>query len=178
MLQLCKDTVTLGNATVYDCDFALANDSIPSFEPYPASGVLGLSPSQGGRKSFVERLHEEKWISQNMFSMFFQRSDDVDGNAAEGMVVDGGVLVLGGIVEEKHYSGEITYNRVEDEDFWEIYMDGILSNGRMVNNTFSKASIDTGTSLIYLPTDVANRFYEVKRLCPCTSAGADTISSL
>ena len=109
--------------------------------------------------------------------MFLQRSDDVDGNAAEGMVVDGGVLVLGGIVEEKHYSGEITYNRVEDEDFWEIYMDGILSNGRMVNNTFSKASIDTGTSLIYLPIDVAERFYEVNSLCLRAPAQVDTMFS-
>jgi len=147
--QLCQDTVTLGNATVYQQTFALSNNTLPNFEASFADGILGLGPSSGKQQStFFENLLSNKTLAQPMFSLFLQSAFDIDAQASDGLV-DGGQLVLGGMVDQAHYTGSVNWNYVVDPHYWEIALDGLARSGTIVADTaVGKAVIDSGTSLI------------------------------
>lgn len=103
-------------------------------------------------------------------------------------LIGGGELTLGGL-NTARYTGSITYAPVVQQvsepnhflsivrrfasnrpcfffffplpvkTYWEVQMDGVSVNGRLVSNTQTLAAIDTGTSLVYLPVSVANALY-------------------
>ncbi|KAI1474913.1 acid protease [Daldinia eschscholtzii] len=65
-----------------------------------------------------------------------------------------------GFIDESLYTGDIAYSDVDSSrGFWEI-----TSSGWGINDEFNsenwKAIVDTGTSLNYLPEDVANAWYD------------------
>lgn len=72
--------------------------------------------------------------------------------------IGGGEMTVGGI-DSARVSGDITYTPVTLEGYWEVESEGLVYNGQAVSGTSSYAAIDTGTSLWYVPTSVAQAFY-------------------
>jgi hypothetical protein len=64
-----------------------------------------------------------------------------------------------GAINTARVSGDITYAPVTLEGYWEVESQGLVLNGQVVSGTSSPAAIDTGTSLWYVPTSVAQAFY-------------------
>jgi len=67
-------------------------------------------------------------------------------------------MTVGGI-NSARYTGDITYADVTLEGYWEVQTQGLAVDGKTVSGTSSLAAIDTGTSLWYVPTSVAQAFY-------------------
>jgi len=67
---------------------------------------------------------------------------------------DGGEAVFGGI-DPSAYTGEIDYVPVRRKAYWEVEIQKILFGDDELELENTGGAIDTGTSLIALPTDIA-----------------------
>ena len=67
---------------------------------------------------------------------------------------DGGEAVFGGI-DHSHYTGKITYVPVRRRAYWEVELEKVSFGDDELELENTGAAIDTGTSLIALPTDIA-----------------------
>lgn len=72
----------------------------------------------------------------------------------------GGVLTLGGI-EPHLFEGDINYMPLTNQSLWQISVDAVTVGDDRVPKTSSKTVlIDSGTSLIGVPTAVAKAIYD------------------
>jgi len=67
---------------------------------------------------------------------------------------DGGEATFGGI-DSSAYKGKLTYAPVRRKAYWEVELNKISFGGDDLELDNAGAAIDTGTSLIALPTDIA-----------------------
>ena len=67
---------------------------------------------------------------------------------------DGGEAIFGGI-DTSAYSGEIDYVPVRRKAYWEVELETVAFGDDELELENTGAAIDTGTSLIALPTDIA-----------------------
>ena len=67
---------------------------------------------------------------------------------------DAGTAVFGGI-DDSLYTGKIKYAPVRRKAYWEVEMTAMTFGDETLELQNTGAAIDTGTSLIALPTDVA-----------------------
>lgn len=65
-----------------------------------------------------------------------------------------GEATFGGI-DEKHYTGKIDYVPVRRKGYWEVELEKVKFGKETLELESTGAAIDTGTSLIALPTDIA-----------------------
>jgi len=67
---------------------------------------------------------------------------------------DGGEAVFGGI-DSSHYKGKIDYVPIRRKGYWEVELEKVKFGDDELELENTGAAIDTGTSLIALPTDIA-----------------------
>ena len=67
---------------------------------------------------------------------------------------DGGDAVFGGI-DPSHYTGKITYVPLRRKGYWEVELESVAFGDDELELENTGAAIDTGTSLIVLPTTIA-----------------------
>lgn len=68
---------------------------------------------------------------------------------------DGGEALFGGI-DDTAYTGKIDYAPVRRKAYWEVELEQVSFGDDVLELENTGAAIDTGTSLIALPTDVAD----------------------
>eukprot|EP01062_Namystynia_karyoxenos_P014401 TRINITY_DN1518_c0_g1_i4.p2 TRINITY_DN1518_c0_g1~~TRINITY_DN1518_c0_g1_i4.p2 ORF type:complete len:564 (+),score=226.69 TRINITY_DN1518_c0_g1_i4:73-1692(+) len=143
------DTVDIGGVSVPDYTFAEVNNtkglglgySIGKFD-----GICGLGwddISVDHVTTPLRALVNSKKLDANVFAFYLGT-----GGAA-------GELVLGG-VNPKHYTGDFKYVPVIDsipgkKGYWALQLDDMQIGGESVTTT-RKAIVDSGTSLLALPT--------------------------
>lgn len=77
----------------------------------------------------------------------------------------GGEMVLGG-TDKRHYSGKITWVPVTRKGYWEVALDSVSFDGEEIDIPKTGAAIDTGSSLLVIPTvlaDMINQFIGAKK---------------
>ncbi|BGP25332.1 cathepsin D [Rhodotorula toruloides] len=156
---LARDTVQLGGQTIPKQIFALADTSAPVVEALPSDGICGLAFSTiatSGAPTVFENAITENIVSNPYFGFYLQRASDLT-SASKG-TIGGGELCFG-CADSAKYTGQVTYVPVSAQSYWEIPADGISVDGQLVSGTKMSAAIDTGTTLIYVPTAVANALY-------------------
>ena len=67
---------------------------------------------------------------------------------------DGGEAVFGGI-DPSHYTGKITYVPLRRKAYWEVELESVAFGDDELELENTGAAIDTGTSLIVMPTTIA-----------------------
>lgn len=65
-----------------------------------------------------------------------------------------GEATFGG-VDERHFTGKIDYVPVRRKGYWEVELEKVQFGKEVLELENTGAAIDTGTSLIALPTDLA-----------------------
>jgi saccharopepsin len=85
----------------------------------------------------------QKLIDEPVFSFRLGSSEE-----------DGGEAVFGGI-DDSAYTGKIEYVPVRRKGYWEVELEAITFGDEKLELENTGAAIDTGTSLIVTPTDVA-----------------------
>lgn len=68
---------------------------------------------------------------------------------------DGGEAIFGGI-DTTAFSGKLDYVPVRRKAYWEVELEKIKFGDEVLELEDTGAAIDTGTSLIAVPTDVAD----------------------
>ncbi|CEG80189.1 Putative Rhizopuspepsin-1 [Rhizopus microsporus] len=145
---LGKDTVNLGGLAIKQQTIGIAQRESSKFASGTVDGLLGLGfsslSSVEGVKTPVDNLINQSLISSPIFSVFL-------GKASKG---GGGEYIFGGYDSTK-FKGKLTTVPVDNSiGFWGIDVNNTRVGDKITSDPF-KAIIDTGTTLLVLPSDVS-----------------------
>ncbi|KAJ8099369.1 aspartic peptidase domain-containing protein [Lipomyces tetrasporus] len=133
--------------------FGLAEDVADSFNAFPVDGILGLSASDlqiNGNPSVIAVLARDGLISREVFAIDLGTEDDLDG----------GSMSIGG-VDTSRFTGDISFVDVaNDQGLWIVAIDDCYVNGEAEGFSDKLALIDTGTTLILIPSDDALQIHK------------------
>jgi len=139
-----QDVVQLGDFQV-TTKFGEASTEADFFQQTTFDGILGMAYSAISSEQVptpFETMVSQGVVDSPVFSFYLNTA--ADGTA-------GGELTLGG-VNPNHYTGDITYVPVTQQQYWNVGLDGALVGGQQVSIATNLAAIDTGTTLIVMPT--------------------------
>ncbi|KZO97330.1 aspartic protease [Calocera viscosa TUFC12733] len=146
---IAQDTAALYGLRVNSQTFGAVNVVSSQFTNDPASGIIGLafeSIAQTSAPPLIQQLYTAGALDEPLFAFFLSRQ------------AQGAVLTIGG-TDASHYTGDITYTPVTTQTYWEVQSTGPVVNGELIKDQEFKAAIDTGTTLIYIPTSAATALY-------------------
>ncbi|CAG8740104.1 5814_t:CDS:2, partial [Racocetra fulgida] len=144
------DSVQIGNITADNQLFGLANSVSDDFDLDDFDGILGLAfdninTMDNGSATLISTLIKENKINP-IFSFHFQHAS---------VGIDQGTFTLGGVDKSK-FIGDITFNPVINKaGFWQIKLDSVLLNGTQMSISGKSAIIDTGSTVLFVPSDDA-----------------------
>ncbi|EGF99822.1 aspartic peptidase A1 [Melampsora larici-populina 98AG31] len=149
------DTVSQGSFKVDGQKFGVVTATSTGMYISDASGVLGM-----GFASAEPERPAPFWQTANVESFAIGMSGFTkDSSRSSSALHPGGILTLGG-VESKLYDGDINYVPLTNTSLWQVSVDGVSVGGQMISNTDSnRVLIDSGTSLIGVPSEVAKSVY-------------------
>ncbi|KAK9492939.1 aspartic peptidase domain-containing protein [Lipomyces doorenjongii] len=133
--------------------FGLAVNVPNSFNAFPVDGILGLSASDvqiNGYPSIMAVLADGGLISREVFAI----------DLGTGIDPNGGSISLGG-VDTSRFTGDISFVDVATtQGLWIVGVDDCYVNGEAENFSDKLALIDTGTTLILIPSDDALQIHK------------------
>jgi hypothetical protein len=140
---LSQETLTIGNIQVPKQVFAEATN-LPglAFIVGKFDGILGMAwPSISVDKVQppIQNMKQQGLIKDAVFSFYLPSTDGAVGE-----------LDVGAIDINK-YTGELFYQPLSSQSYWEIKLDALKLGGSSVSSTLT-AIVDTGTSLLAGPT--------------------------
>jgi len=142
-----QDAFTIGDLSIKDLDFAEATKEPGlAFAFGKFDGILGLAYDTIAVNHIAPpfyKMMDEGMLDAPVFSFRLGSSED-----------DGGEAVFGGI-DDSAYTGKLHYVPVRRKAYWEVELEKVSFGDDELELENTGAAIDTGTSLIALPTDVA-----------------------
>lgn len=170
--KICSETLTLGGEKFENVGFGLIDmiDESP-FEFANIDGILGLSFAS---LSSYNNLLPPFYNILNQINLNQMFSIWLNNNKQSAI---GGELTLGGInyslLEGINNENGITWSNITTKNYWQIKL-----NGLELSNSYSSVSanienvefiIDSGSSLLILPTQVYNNFTQTIPLGACNN---------
>jgi saccharopepsin len=149
---ISNDFLTIGSVTVKDLDFAESTKEPGlAFAFGKFDGIFGLGYDTIAVLHTVPPFYKminDGLLDDPVFAFYLGTTagSDVDP--------DGGEFTLGG-VDKSHYTGDITWAPVRRKGYWEVELRSVKFGNEEMKMRDVGAAIDTGTSLIALPTDTA-----------------------
>jgi saccharopepsin len=142
-----NDVFSMGDLTVKGMDFAEATKEPGlAFAFGKFDGILGLAYDTIAVSHVVPPFYylvKEGLLDEPVFAFRMGRSEE-----------DGGEATFGGI-DEAAFKGKLVYAPVRRKAYWEVELSKITFGDDELELENAGAAIDTGTSLIALPTDIA-----------------------
>jgi len=143
-----KDTVTIGDLTIKNQDFAEATEEPGlAFAFGRFDGILGLGYDTISVNKIVPPFYNminQGLLDESVFAFYLGSDDEKDPSE----------VIFGGI-DKSHYTGEITTIPLRRKAYWEVDLDSIKFGDEEAPLDNTGAILDTGTSLIVLPSDLA-----------------------
>jgi cathepsin D len=146
-----QDTVQFGGYFAIDQLFAEAvEEPSVTFAAGAFDGILGMgypSIAVNGIRPVFNTLHDQGQLPANLFSFFLNRDP---------LSEMGGQLILGGY-DSNYFEGELQWNAVTRQAYWQIQMDAVKYDGQDAGVCVGGCPVilDTGTSLNTAPQDEA-----------------------
>jgi len=144
---ISRDHLKIGDLTLKDQLFAEAvKEPGLAFAFGKFDGILGLAYDTIAVNHVPPPFYEminQKLIDEPVFSFRLGSSED-----------DGGEAIFGGI-DSSAYTGHISYVPVRRKAYWEVELQKVTFGYDELELENTGAAIDTGTSLIVVPTDIA-----------------------
>lgn len=142
--------MTIGDLSIKKQDFAESTKEPGlAFAFGKFDGILGLGYDTISVQHVVPPFYNminQGLLDSPLFTFYL-------GNADNGG--DGGLATFGGI-DDAHYKGKITYSPVRRKGYWEVELEKFRLGSEEMELDNTGAAIDTGTSLIALPSDIAD----------------------
>ncbi|KAI1159739.1 aspartic peptidase domain-containing protein [Nemania serpens] len=143
-----QDDVTIGDLTIKGQDFAEAtNEPGLAFAFGRFDGILGLGYDRISVNGIVPPFYQlvnQKLIDEPVFAFYLNSESGSDDSE----------VVFGG-VDKDHYTGKITEIPLRRKAYWEVDLDSITFGSETAELDNTGVILDTGTSLIALPSDLA-----------------------
>ncbi|OBZ70691.1 Aspartic protease [Grifola frondosa] len=150
--SLAQDTVSIGSLTVEQQAFGAVRSESTDFQDEPNSGLLGLafgSIATSKKPTFFENLLAQKKLTSSIFSVHLTRNGKTGSQLCFGCY--DATKALG--------TSTVIWNPLLSRTYWSISMDGLSNPLPRIHLMLNRTAIDTGTTLIYVPDDVAAQFY-------------------
>ncbi|PIL37151.1 transporter [Ganoderma sinense ZZ0214-1] len=142
-----QDTFRIGDLAISNVDFAEATKEPGlAFAFGKFDGILGLAYDTIAVNHITPPFYHmmnKNMIDAPVFSFRLGSSEQ-----------DGGEAIFGGI-DDSAYTGSIQYVPVRRKAYWEVELEKVSLGSDELDLENTGAAIDTGTSLIALPTDMA-----------------------
>ena len=142
-----QDTVTIGDLTIKGQDFAEATSEPGlAFAFGRFDGILGLGYDTISVNRIVPpfyKMMDQKLVDEPVFAFYLANTD------GDSEVVFGGV-------DKSRYEGKITTIPLRRKAYWEVDFDSISFGDDTADLENTGAILDTGTSLITLPSQLAD----------------------
>ncbi|CDR40233.1 CYFA0S04e06546g1_1 [Cyberlindnera fabianii] len=146
---ISQDTLQLGDLIIPKQDFAEATSEPGlAFAFGKFDGILGLAYDTISVNHVVPPVYQaidQGLLDKQQFAFYLGNADISE---------DGGVATFGGYEKDK-YTGEVTWLPVRRKAYWEVSFEGIGLGKEWAVLENTGAAIDTGTSLIALPSGLA-----------------------
>jgi saccharopepsin len=143
-----QDTVTIGDLTIKDQLFAEATSEPGlAFAFGRFDGILGLGYDTISVNKIPPPFYnmiDQGLLDEKVFAFYL--GDTKDGDDSE--------ATFGGI-NKAHYTGDITYIPLRRKAYWEVDLDAITFGDASAEIENTGVILDTGTSLIALPSTMA-----------------------
>ncbi|KAH6652032.1 putative vacuolar protease A [Truncatella angustata] len=143
-----NDKLVIGDLTIKNQDFAEATSEPGlAFAFGRFDGILGLGFDRLSVNGIVPPFYQlinQGLVDEPVFA-FYLSSENGD---------DSSEVVFGGI-DKDHYTGKITEIPLRRKAYWEVDLDSITFGDETAELENTGVILDTGTSLIALPTDLA-----------------------
>jgi hypothetical protein len=169
------DSVGVGGLTVRGQELAEITDPSglgAAFAVGPWDGILGMAwetISVDDLPTVFQNMVKQGLVKDQVFSFY------LSSEAAPPLPpLHKGELLIGGI-DASHYTGELMYEPLTSETYWQINMKSLTLDGKSISTTMA-AVLDTGTSILAGPTkDVeaiakmvgAHKFLNGEYTIPC-----------
>jgi len=145
-----QDTVTIGDIKIKDQVFAEATEEPGlAFAFGRFDGILGLGYDTISVNRIVPPFYEmvnQGLVDEPVFAFYL--SDTANGEADESEAIFGGI-------NKDHYTGKMTHIPLRRKAYWEVDLDAITFGDSTAELDNTGVILDTGTSLIALPTTLA-----------------------
>lgn len=145
---ISNDNVQIGDIKLKGIDFAeVTEEPGLAFAFGRFDGILGLAYDTISVNKIVPPFYEmvkQGAIDEPVFAFYLAGTDDSEGSE----------VVFGG-VDKSHYTGEITKIPLRRKAYWEVDLDAISFGKQSAEIDATGAILDTGTSLIALPSTLA-----------------------
>ncbi|GAA6010143.1 hypothetical protein JCM11491_005360 [Sporobolomyces phaffii] len=155
---LVSDVVSIANYTEQSQTFA-ACSTLNNIVDGELSGILGLgfkTIASSGATPLVQALAQDGKLPENVFGFAFETHTFT---TASSPTAPGGTLTIGG-VDTSAYSGSINWIEVvQPAGYWSIPLQDISISNQSLGISVSQVVIDTGTTLIGVPSSIANTIY-------------------
>jgi hypothetical protein len=155
--HIFEDTLEFGNFVLPKYPVGAIVKQSPSFSAQPFDGILGLgfqNLSAYSTKSLLDRLSEEKMISQKIFSLYLNRYGEAPS-----------FMQLGGMDPSLAVGELVKFPLASNVGYWNIKMDyiSVTFNGVTKRLLFkaNTAILDTGSTLIVAPKGVAKVYHKL-----------------
>lgn len=149
--KLAKDTISVAGVS-FKFQLGIADEASDDFQHYAFDGILGLSLGKGRTENFLDVMSDDGDLKDNIFSVALSRASDGTNN---------GEIVFGYIDDERH-TGKIVYSDiVSGSNVWAIELDEMAYNGKKAGIGGTKTYIDTGSTFIYGPQELAKKIHSV-----------------
>jgi len=144
-----QDTVTIGDLKIKDQLFAEATEEPGlAFAFGRFDGILGLGYDTISVNGIVPPFYEmvnQGLLDDPVFAFYLGDTADGDGESE---------AIFGGINKD-HYTGKLTEIPLRRKAYWEVDLDAITFGDSTAELDNTGVILDTGTSLIALPTTLA-----------------------
>ncbi|KEI37884.1 uncharacterized protein L969DRAFT_89121 [Mixia osmundae IAM 14324] len=148
---ISNDVMTIGDITIKKQDFAESTKEPGlAFAFGKFDGILGLAYDRIAVQHVTPPFYNmiaDGLVDKAEFSFWL-------GDTADGEGAPGGEFVMGG-TDPAHYKGKIQWAPVRRKGYWEVELSKIKFGKDELELESTGAAIDTGTSLIALPSDLA-----------------------
>ncbi|KAH8689322.1 aspartic protease [Talaromyces proteolyticus] len=162
-----QDVVSIGDITIAGQDFAEATSEPGiAFVFGQFDGILGLAYDSISVDQIVPPFYNmisQGLVDEPVFAFYLSDTDA------------GSEVVFGGI-DHDHYEGGISYLPLINETYWEVGIESIILGSDVTKLDNYGAVIDTGTSLIAMPSDLAAAFNQKIGATQLLSTGEYTIN--
>jgi len=147
---MSRDTVAIGDLTIKDQDFAEATEEPGlAFAFGRFDGILGLGYDTISVNRAVPPFYnmiDQGLLDAPVFA-FYLGDSSTEGDDSE--------ATFGGI-DEDHFSGKMTNLPLRRKAYWEVNFDSLSFGKETAEFDKTGVILDTGTSLIALPSDIAD----------------------
>jgi len=145
-----QDTMTIGDIKIKDQVFAEATEEPGlAFAFGRFDGILGLGYDTISVNRIVPPFYEmvnQGLVDEPVFAFYL--SDTANGEGDESEAIFGGI-------NKDHFTGKMTHIPLRRKAYWEVDLDAITFGDSTAELDNTGVILDTGTSLIALPTTLA-----------------------